>query len=373
MQIVEARIQDFRGIEQLDLDFTDSLGRIRPLALIAGPNASGKTSILDALSICCGAHTGTLALRPDWELRPATVVRHGRLRATVECVVRFDPAERQAIAALQKLAGDNHSLPTGPDVTVRWEYPDPQRQSSLGRHSYAPRLGRYLFPGRRLLATLIVARLATVARFAEVGGVFMFDQRRQASGAVVPQDVWNILQDLPLDFRCEADERRTGDLGMLLRAMAVDAAVSANGAPDEHHFAMVQEAFGRLCSPHRWLGVRRDDQQRIALRFACGDLEYDYDGLSSGQQALLLFIARLVRERVHRSVVLIDELELHQHPRWQQQLAYALPRIGQANQFIATTHSPQLRDVFPEATVLGDLGEAHVQPAEVPDGHSAGL
>jgi predicted ATP-binding protein involved in virulence len=82
---------------------------------------------------------------------------------------------------------------------------------------------------------------------------------------------------------------------------------------------------------------------------------------------LLLFLIRMVTEHVHQSIVLVDEIELHQHPLWQRKLLYLLPRIGQNNQIIATTHSAYLRDVLPrEATI--DLGELGDRPRQ--EGHS---
>ena len=68
-----------------------------------------------------------------------------------------------------------------------------------------------------------------------------------------------------------------------------------------------------------------------------------------------------VAERIHQSIVLIDELELNQHPLWQRKLLHLVPRMGEGNQIIATTQSPYLRDaVSPEAVVdLGELGDGH--------------
>jgi len=42
------------------------------------------------------------------------------------------------------------------------------------------------------------------------------------------------------------------------------------------------------------------------------------------------------------AVVLIDELDLHLHPRWQREIADHLTAAFPRCQFIATTHSPQL-------------------------------
>lgn len=42
------------------------------------------------------------------------------------------------------------------------------------------------------------------------------------------------------------------------------------------------------------------------------------------------------------SIVLIDEVDLHLHPRWQQMVLSQLQRIFRTTQFIVTTHSPQV-------------------------------
>ncbi|MBQ7738923.1 MAG: AAA family ATPase [Desulfovibrionaceae bacterium] len=49
------------------------------------------------------------------------------------------------------------------------------------------------------------------------------------------------------------------------------------------------------------------------------------------------------------AVVLIDELELHMHPIWQNRLIDSLQEIFPNTQFIVTTHSPLiLSNVHPE-------------------------
>ena len=66
------------------------------------------------------------------------------------------------------------------------------------------------------------------------------------------------------------------------------------------------------------------------------------------------------------AVVLIDEMELNQHPIWQRKLLHMIPQMGEDNQIIATTHSPYLRDaVRPDAVIdLGSLGDHGAGGAE---------
>jgi hypothetical protein len=75
--------------------------------------------------------------------------------------------------------------------------------------------------------------------------------------------------------------------------------------------------------------------------------KYDILEMSSGEQAVFPILYEFVRMNVARSVVLIDELELHLHPPQQQALLASLRRIGPDCQFIVTTHSPYLESVTP--------------------------
>jgi predicted ATP-dependent endonuclease of OLD family len=63
---------------------------------------------------------------------------------------------------------------------------------------------------------------------------------------------------------------------------------------------------------------------------------------------ILLMLLQFATRRIHRSIVLIDELELHLHPLWQDRLYASLPDLGDDNQHIFTTHSTHLRDTIRE-------------------------
>jgi predicted ATP-binding protein involved in virulence len=75
--------------------------------------------------------------------------------------------------------------------------------------------------------------------------------------------------------------------------------------------------------------------------------------LSDGEKCLLAMVGDLARRLAianpslenplqGEGVVLIDEIELHLHPKWQREIIPALTRTFPNCQFIATTHSPQV-------------------------------
>ena len=52
-----------------------------------------------------------------------------------------------------------------------------------------------------------------------------------------------------------------------------------------------------------------------------------------------------------------DEPEIHLHPSWIRQLYLVLPRLGENNQYLLTTHSAELRQRAVADHALVDLGE----------------
>ena len=80
-----------------------------------------------------------------------------------------------------------------------------------------------------------------------------------------------------------------------------------------------------------------------------------FRNLSDGQRIMLTLIGDLVKRattlnphlgvdvlNLIEGIVLIDELDLHLHPKWQRRVIHDLKRLFPQIQFITTTHSPQL-------------------------------
>jgi AAA domain, putative AbiEii toxin, Type IV TA system len=102
--------------------------------------------------------------------------------------------------------------------------------------------------------------------------------------------------------------------------------------------------------------------------------------LSQGYQSILALVSDIIGhfffERGEavpldemEGLVLIDELDLHLHPRWQMKLVPALKRIFPHIQFVATTHSPMIlagaqRD---EIVILRQNDQGDVEPHPAPE------
>lgn len=75
--------------------------------------------------------------------------------------------------------------------------------------------------------------------------------------------------------------------------------------------------------------------------------------LSKGQKTLVALIGDIARRLVTlnpdvdnaldgHGIIVIDEIELHLHPKWQQDILLGLQKTFKNIQFIVTTHSPQV-------------------------------
>ena len=111
------------------------------------------------------------------------------------------------------------------------------------------------------------------------------------------------------------------------------------------------------------------------------DAPVEFSSLSDGQRTLIAMVADIARRccllnphlgadavKGTPGVVLIDELDLHLHPKWQRSIVANLKEAFPKIQFFATTHSPQIiGEVHPnELIVLGERGA-------VPQSESYGL
>jgi predicted ATPase len=182
------------------------------------------------------------------------------------------------------------------------------------------------FWGRSTVQELTKTQPQKNSLFSRIGDVFWFDQNRNVLS----------LQKLREE---------------MITLWAAHTSIRS-GAPD--YLGQVEQRFAELFPGTKFVGIELSTISGIVsgadayFLVERGDCRYDIAEMSSGEQAVFPLLYEFVRMGIARSVVLIDELELHLHPPQQQALMAALRRIGPDCQFIVTSHSPYLEQVTPD-------------------------
>ncbi|MFN5239735.1 MAG: AAA family ATPase, partial [Aphanizomenon sp.] len=112
----------------------------------------------------------------------------------------------------------------------------------------------------------------------------------------------------------------------------------------------VRQAISSLIPNFNKLRIRRSP---LRMTLQKNGEELIVNQLSDGEKCLLAMVGDLARRLAIANpglenpldgfgVVLIDEIELHLHPKWQREIIPALTRTFPNCQFIVTTHSPQV-------------------------------
>lgn len=89
------------------------------------------------------------------------------------------------------------------------------------------------------------------------------------------------------------------------------------------------------------------------ILFVCKDGNYKFEDLGYGYQCMLSWVFDFCKRMFDRypnsnnplaesAVVVIDEIDLHLHPKWQRGLLKALTKLFPNTQFIVSTHSPMI-------------------------------
>lgn len=164
--------------------------------------------------------------------------------------------------------------------------------------------------------------------------------------------------------QCSADD--------LLNWLKFEQQLAIQDGRESTQFSVVKQAIQQAIEActrveyHLRLGLLIDIADQSRLPFAA---------LSDGQRNMLAMIGdiaykaaqlnpHLGKEVLQKTpgIVLIDELDLHLHPKWQRHVIEDLRRLFPEIQFIATTHSPFLIQTAREGELIRLDGEVSIDP-----------
>ncbi|WP_437998391.1 AAA family ATPase [Sorangium sp. So ce185] len=348
MKISRATIENFKKFAPpgVELDFKNkATGDVADRYLILGDNASGKTTILQAIAL-----TLSLAQRKIPDIRhfgwtgwaPERYFVHGD--PIVELTVEFEDDE---IAATQEAARRWWDL-VSPTSHESFREPGDSRVVTLRLEGARVRTTGsareiYQFRGRSYVAASVRNDVKLRALFSRLPGVFWYDQFRNIalSGAREPpeREASDPAPPNEMGVRFETAVER---LDRILKIWHRNR--EQRGPHPERDYLGELEALYRTAFPGRsFAGLETlfDGPTPADDRFVLkdGGRTYTLSEMSAGEQSVFPVLFEFVRQQIHRSVVLIDEIDLNLHPPLAQTLLGLLPRLGEDNQFLFTTHA----------------------------------
>ena len=348
--------------ERQELKLTDADGRPAPWTLIVGDNGVGKTTLLQCLAW----------MRPRFNPPPDEPGEHepgASARRPIEPELAAEE-DNGVLAALARAGNDSPARLEG-DLSVG---------AGLGAHDGAR--------PRRLSTWFSIERVAGVVTDVRAGGR-VTDVR--AGGEAAEEDVEHGVKE-PLVLGYGAGRRPTIDAG---RDVATDPVESLSRVEAGLHDAEIllarldhwtfkddpvapvaarqldslKKAIAAMLpdvgNPDgvEILGPPQDDSSRpggVRVRTPYGRVPLAQ--VSLGYRTMFAWIVdigwRLIERYPHSqnplhepAIVLVDEIDLHLHPRWQRTVRETLVRQFPNVQFIATAHSPLMAQSSLDANV----------------------
>ncbi len=342
MRIARLKLTNVRSIRAAELRFEPGFN------LIVGDNGAGKTTILEALAVCISEYvrsrTGDTKARPFGD----EAIRVGAESLDVEC--RFEhrgsparfvihkPRERRAgrQARREFVGSPTPSIPHAHEV----------REGGAGYAADLPE------PTGRPLGVLY-----STAR------------------AVPKERTPRSLGGRSAAYEDALRDREVG-LGYFASWMNVKQSLDVKGS--RQALAGVQKSVRRFLPGYSDLRLGGADGRTLLIDRHGETIAVRH--LSHGERGILAVVLdltwRLAQLNVESAdpaseasaVVLIDEIDLHLHPKWQREIVRKLTETFPRCQFIATTHSPQ---------VIGEAEPDRIQiiaeDGAYPPSHSFGM
>jgi predicted ATP-binding protein involved in virulence len=336
MQINSLTVRNFRGFEEQRFEFHPQFN------VLVGENGCGKSSVLAALCFVLGGWTGAFVTRHEFSSRNIRIKRFEHNDS-----ITF---ERQLPVEITSeiLSGESY-LNFGLSL-----------KSGQPSHDWATHVS-----SNHLL--MLANDTATNVREGFALALPLIVSYPAARGWLPSTNApWEqIMAEKPSRADGYADWLSpSNSIRPLIAWLGRQQVISLQEGRDTTIFSTIKKALA-LCFP---------EVQSIGFNIQEGDVIVEMEGkgskrlsdLSDGQKNLFGMVGdiaiRIAKLNGHlgeqalaetSGVVLIDELDLHLHPRWQRRIVHDLRRAFPKIQFITATHSPQIiGEVSPEEVIL---------------------
>lgn len=330
MRIKQLKIVNLRGFEQVDLEFTSGMN------LLVGVNGVGKTTVLDSIRICLSKILPDItASRSRKKSFDKEDIRIQSNFMTVDCT--FELQDKEFTITVHKNLKRSIPRDSGNPREQVVETPDkehcqpPLKTFKELKKAQQQSLGLFFSTRRSLVSDAIAYNRKTA------GG---------QAGAYTEALVNRELRLAEIAHWMHAQEELGDERPLGLK-----------------HLSALQNATEHFLPECKNLRAETSPKPRLIVEKE--GITLDLRQLSDGERgmfALVLDLAKRLSQanpqlnnpvRDGSAIVLIDEIDLHLHPKWQRTVIKKLTETFPSCQFIATTHSPQIiAAVKPEQIML---------------------
>ena len=314
MRVTDLKLANVRSIKAAELRFQPGFN------LVVGDNGAGKTTVLEALAVCISEYVRAGARGPDVRPFKEDAIRIGAASLDVECGFVSDGSSYRFV--LHKPRGQTES-----------------------------RRGKRGFIGNRPAGDSHLDEMSQPAGCADRAesegrplGVLYSTAR-----AVPRERPPRSLGARSVAYKDALLDREVG-LGYFASWLSMKQSIDVEG--NQQALTAVQSAVRRFLPGYDNLRLSGADDPVLLIDRRGETLAVRQ--LSHGERGILAVMLDLTWRMGHLNseltdpadeagaVVLIDEIDLHLHPKWQRQIARKLTETFPRCQFIATTHSPQV-------------------------------
>jgi predicted ATP-binding protein involved in virulence len=328
MKVKRLKMQAFRGIGNLTLEFDET----SPTVLI-GINGVGKSSILDCLAILLSRFTSSIEhSTPSGRLFREEDITNGQKETHNEIIISLNAEEST------------------------WSLTKVRKGRSKDTSSNLSAITKVAENIKKDLYTSDQLNIPVLVYYSTNRAVLDIPLKIRTKHLFEQLDIYeNALTGAGSEFRLFFEWfRKQEDLENELR-------LEDNSGYRDKQLESVRQAISSLIPSFYNLRVRRSPLRMTVQKQ--GE-ELIVNQLSDGEKCLLAMVGDLARRLAIANpslpdalqgsgVVLIDEIELHLHPKWQREIIPALTRTFPNCQFIVTTHSPQvISQVKPEGIYI---------------------
>ena len=367
MKIDKITLENFRCYSHLEIDFHPKM------TVLVANNGQGKTSILDAVRVALWPYVGQfdLAKTPSETQNNTIFIDDVKVIKSSEAhSKRFGPLDRMSRKLPSSITATGQYL----EATSTWQrYRDSEAKNSRTKDGQGTKTLKNHTKSLQEQIRNLDAQPITLPVFGYYGTGRLWNEKRLTKDKKGKADKINeqtrtfAYRDC-LDPASSFKQFEDWFTSAYLKVMEYQINQLEDGVididpPDELYrpVKVVQDAVNEILKPVGWKDLKyseKTDKSLVLQHPEKGVMKVSQ--LSDGIKNILAMIADIAYRAVllnghlgedaakqSPGVVMIDEVDMHLHPQWQQTVIGSLREAFPKIQFVVTTHSPQVLSTVP--------------------------